>query len=239
MMGEATADRLLELVRTGNDEYRDQLIADHLSLIKRTVRLFTRSFWVEDRDEYSIALQAFNLAIDRYQAGSPVPFANYARLLMKNRLIDWYRRCRSCPATVSLSDDEAGDGIPLADRLSDPRSEHVQQDLEYADAAMRVQLQLQAFGLSLAQAVARFPVHSDSKRLCMRLAVLLEQDEPLYSRLLQTRRLPTRDLALLSQVPQKTIERNRTSIILLAVLMRSDLEQFRTYIAAYMKEVSP
>jgi RNA polymerase sigma factor len=229
---------MIQRIQAGDDELREQFITANVPFIKRVVRHITHSFFVEQEDEFSIALEAYNQAIDHYKVDGEVPFEPYARLLIKNRLFDWIRRQKQSQQHLSLSDSDPDEGLNLYERLADPKSDHVQQDLEFAESMVHLQLQLQMFGLNLAGLTNTFPKHQDSRLLCIRIARQLSVDNAMYSNLLQTRRLPCAELARRCEIPLKTIEKNRSSVIFLALLFRSELQVIKSYIAAYEKEGS-
>lgn len=93
---------VIQRIQDGDRSLREQFILDSLLLIKCIVRRATRSFFVEQADEYSIALNDYNQAIDHYHAGGDVPFEPYARLLIKNRLLDWFRKQSKTNREVAL-----------------------------------------------------------------------------------------------------------------------------------------
>ena len=225
--------------QSGDHGIREQLISEHMAFIRRTVRHLTHAVFVEQMDEFSIALSAFNEAIDRYQDESQVPFEQYARILIKHRLTDWYRSQKSKIETYSLLDQLSDDTLPLEERLEDPKSEQVQANLEFEESMLRLQAQIENLGLRLDDLVNRFPKHRDTRLLCIRLARCLVSEETFYERFIQTGRLPGKDLSQSCDIPLKTIERNRTAVILLALLLKSDLQQIQAYIELYEREDLP
>ncbi len=231
-------ETIVQQIQAGDSELREQFIADSLPFVRSAVRRLTHSFFVEQDDEFSLALEAYNTAISQYRAGSGVPFEPYALLLIKNRLLNWIRSQQRLPATLSLSDQESEDGLELAERLADPRSEQATQNLEFADSMAQVESQLSLFGYSMLGLADKLPRHQDSRLLCLRIARQLADCDALYQGLLQNRRLPGAELARRCAVPLKTIEKNRSSIILLALLLHSDLQTIRRYLAVFEKEGS-
>lgn len=219
--------------QSGDRSVREQLISDHMSFIRRTVRHLTHAVFVDQMDEFSIALSAFNEAIDRYQDDSQVPFEQYARILIKHRLTDWFRSQRNKIQTYSLSDQSFDDTQPLEEQLTDPKSEQVQANLEYEESILRLQAQIENLGFGLDDLVNRFPKHRDTRLLCIRLARCLISNDTLFERLIQSGRLPGKDLSLQCDIPLKTVERNRPAVILLALLLKSDLQQVQAYIDLY------
>lgn len=229
---------MIQRIQAGDDELREQFITVNVPFIKRVVRHITHLFFVEQADEFSIALEAYNEAIDHYKVDGEVPFEPYARLLIKNRLFDWMRRQKHVQGHLSLSDSDSDDGLNLAERLADPKSDHVQQDLEFAESMDHLQLQLQLFGLNLTRMINTFPKHQDSRLLCIRIARQLSGDNALYIKFMQTRRLPCAELSRRCSIPLKTIEKNRSSVILLTLLLHSELQVIQSYIAAFERKDS-
>ncbi|NLO35507.1 MAG: hypothetical protein GX112_04040 [Clostridiaceae bacterium] len=222
--------------QSGDGTVREQLISANLPFIRRTVRRLTRSFFVDQMDEYSIALSAFDEAIDRYRVSSQVPFEHYAHVLIKHRLTDWYRRQKNSWQTLSLEETGRDDNLPLAEKLADPNSGQVQSDLEFEESMLQLQARAAHLGLDFPALVSSFPKHRDTRLLCIRLARCLGDDEFLYSRLLQTGRMPGGELASRCQVARKTVDRNRSAVILLVLLMKSDLQIFQSYMERYFQE---
>jgi len=220
-------------IQAGDNDLRERFLADSLPFIRSVVRKLTRSFFVDDKDEFSIALEAFNHAIDRFHADGDVPFEPFARLLMRNQIFNWIRNQKEAGRNISLTDCETDDGIVLEARLADPAGLRVQQNLEFEEAMTELELRLGLFGLSFRSLADRLPRHRDTRLLCIRQARILEKDADLFQAMMQNRRLPCAELARRSTTPVKTIEKNRAAIILFALLLRSDLDEIHSYIAAF------
>jgi RNA polymerase sigma factor len=229
---------LIRRIQTGDQDLREHFIESSLPLIKRIVRQMTHSFFVEQEDEYVIALEAYNRALDTYKVDGVVPFEPYARLLIKHRILDWIRRKKSIQPTLSLSDRDSEEGLSLEEQLADPMGNQIEENLEFEDAIVLLELQLAIFGLNLAGLTNWFPKHQDSRLLCIRIARQLSTDHDLYTRLMQTKRLPGAELSRRCQTPLKTIEKNRANIIFLTLLIKSELQVINSYIAVYEKEGS-
>jgi len=238
LSGPLNPESMIRQIQSGDEALREQLIERSIPFVKRVVRQVTHIWFVEQADEFSIALDAFNQAISRYDTTGDVPFEPYARLLIRNRLFDWMRCQRSHRLETTMTDCEREDGSSPADQVADPDSVTVQQDLEFAEAMTRLEGRLQRFNLSLPRLTAAFPKHQDSRLLCIRIAKALSSDETLYVHLAKTGRLPGAELSRRCQVPVKTIEKNRSSIILLTLLLQSDLDVIKSYIRTFEREES-
>ena len=236
--GSATLEDTVRRIQSGEPGLRDSLIEDCLPDIRRSVRRAVRSLALDESDASSIGLEMFNLAIDRYRPETLVPFIRYAQLLIRNRLIDCYHRWEASPKAIPFSDCETPDGTPLEDRLADPRSSRIGEDLESAESLAVLDGQLQNFGFNIDKMVQKFPRHQDTRLFCIRVARQLAGDDTLMARTCERRRLPVSDLAGRCGVPVKTIDKNRASIIFLALLLKSDLTLIQTYLAAFDKEAT-
>ncbi len=229
---------MIQRIQSGDEGMREQFLESSIPFIKRAVRHFTHSFYVEQEDEFGIALEAYNQAIDHFKTEGAVPFEPYALLLIKHRLLDWIRRQKYERHNLSLNEQDHTEGLTLEDRLADPRSEIIQQDLEFTDSIAQLEIQLHGFGMSLSNLADHFPKHQDSRRLCIRLARQLSADQDLFEHLMQSHRLPCVELSHRCEIPLKTIEKHRSSIILLTLLMRSELQIINAYISVYEKGCS-
>ena len=228
----------IQQAQAGNAGVRNQIIKEHAQFITRSVRQYTHAFIVEDLDEYSIALLAFDQALSRYDPESPVSFQYFARLMIKNRLIDWSRHQKRHTDSVSLSETTGDDQQTILDHLPDQKNETAQSRLEFEESLLKLQLQLEAFRLDFNKMAKRLPKHRDSRLFCLKLARLLCEDNELSNLLWHKKRLPAAELAKRCQAPIKTIERNRANIIFYALLLHSDLEVLKQYMTNYEKEES-
>jgi RNA polymerase sigma factor len=166
-------EKLIERIQAGDEQLRNQFIAESVPEIKHWVRRITRSFFAEQEDEFSIALEGFNQAIDRFSSNMNVPFYSYANLIIKHRLFDWIRRQKTHQHTLPFSDCDSADGLPIEDQLSDPKSELISQNLEISESLLQLELQLEQFGFRLPGITAGFPKHQDSQSFCIRVDLYL------------------------------------------------------------------
>lgn len=236
MLEDTRVVRDIILAQSGDRNIREQLIDDHLPLVRRVVRYMAHKVFVEQLDEYSIALSALNEAIDRYNSFSQVPFTSYARIVIKHRLTDWYRKQNKDEPVISLSQTIADTSMTVADQLVDNKQIDTQTKLEVEESLICLQAQIEQMGFSMDDLVDRFPLHRDTRLTCIQLARCLAEDNALYEKLLFTGRLPGKALSKACNVPVKTIERNRPAIILLTLLLRSDLQAMHLYIRQYERE---
>lgn len=220
-------------IQSGDGELREQFITARLPFIKRAVAKITHVYFVEQEDEFEIALESFNDAIDRYRLDSSASFESFAYLVIRNRIYDWMRKQKLNHKTISLAEQDCEDGLTLEERLPDPHSEDVQDNLEFAEEMVDLELHLQEFGFKLTSLASHFPKHQDSRCLCIRVARQISSDPILYNQMVQSHHLPGKELATRCHLPIKTIEKNRASIIFLALLMKSSFETIQGYLSVF------
>jgi len=220
-------------IQSGDQTLRNQVITDCLPYIKGVLNRMLQMPMIEHSDEYSIALSAFDEAIDRYQCETRVPFLRFAGLVINRRVIDWLRQQRHHRQSHPFSEFTDDQGESTVDRLISCPPDEIWQNMEVEEELVLLQRRLQGFGLSMALLARKLPKHRDSRLMCLKAARITMADPSLRSRFEQESRLPAAELARRSGIPLKTIERNRPCIIFLALLLDSGLEVIKAYLYAY------
>lgn len=237
--GSSRTERLEDKVRqvqAGDEDLRNQIISDCLPYIKGVLRRMLQISDIEQCDEFSIALTAFNDALDRYVPETNVPFLRFAGLVINRRIIDWIRQQKHNRQVLTFSQCEAEHGESFTDNLGSVPCNHVWENMEIEEELVRLRLRLQDFNLSLSHLSKVFPKHRDTRLTCLRVARQLIASPKLLQRFERDLRLPAADLSRSCEIPLKTIERNRPGIIFLALLLSSDLEVIKAYLNIYSKE---
>ncbi len=226
----------VRLIQAGDEELRNQVIMDCLPYIKGVLRRMLQLPDIEQSDEYSIALTAFNDALDHYIVETNVPFLRFAGLIINRRIIDWIRQQRRNRQVLTFSQCEAEHGESFTDILGSVPGDRIWENLEIEEELVKLRLRLLDFNLSLHHLITVFPRHRDTRLTCIRVARMLITTPKLLQRFERECRLPAADLSRNCDIPLKTIERNRPGIIFLALLLSSDLEVIKGYLTTYSKE---
>lgn len=170
-------------------------------------------------DELSIALEALNEAVERFDADRGIPFLAFARLVIRSRLNDYLRREGKKPL-LGLA-DTAEDGLEHPALIAQATEKYL-ADNEVRDRAVEIaefgQL-LSRFGLSFDELVKISPKHQDTRRTLQECARVLVDRPELMETLRERRRLPIGDLQSATGVHMKTLERGRKYIIAMALLL--------------------
>jgi len=184
--------------------------------------------WGRD-EELSEALIAFNEAIDHYEEERGVPFLAYARLLVKRRLIDYYRKQRLREA-LPMDQDDVGQAVEIHVGIQEFRKH--QQDQERAAEIQEFSLALKKYGLSFQVLAEVCPKHRDSRETLLRVARTLALSPELWQQVERTGKLPMQALTLKTQVHPKVLERGRKYILAVALLIANqhDYIYLREYV---------
>ena len=185
--------------------------------------------WGRD-EELSEALIAFNEAIEHYEEDRGVPFLAYARLLIKRRLIDYYRRQKSREA-LPLDQEDVGQAVEIHVGLHEFRER--EQNQERAQEVREFAKVLAQYNLNFNDLVEASPKHRDTRENLLRVARALALDSELWNQV-ETKKgkLPMQALTLKTQVHPKVLERGRKFILAVAVLIANqhDFIYLREYV---------
>lgn len=243
-------ESIVARIAQGDDALRETFIADYRPYIAKAASRFARRYIDPSRDEFSVALAAFNEAIDGFSHTGGRSFLGFADTVIRRRLIDYVRKeqrhARSVP--MSAFDIEGDEEMPVnpvetaeamavyeADRHSEARR------LEIEVLSMR----LSRFGVSFSDLADQSPKHRDSRIMLYGIGAELASNRDLFTALITKHQLPIKELIELCGVSRKTLERNRKFIIAAALIIEGDFPYLKAYMqvpgrdeAAASKEVT-
>lgn len=229
---EATRQELLDRAKQGEARARERLLETHQYFVQRVASSFCHRHLEWGRDEeLSVGLLAFNEAIDRFNEEKEVPFLAYARQVIRTRLIDFQRQERR-RAAHEVSLDFQVNSAPEGDVAWPAYNHEILVQERAAELAQYEQL-LATFGLSLAELARVSPKHRDTRALLIGAARMLVGKPQLFGYLEEKKRLPVQELARLTGLSTKTIERGRKYIVAIS-LMLGYPEEF-SYLNSYLK----
>ena len=129
----------------------DSFISDYIPFIKAQVsKLMKRPVNIQQDDEYSVAMIAFHEAINGYSKTRGT-FLSYASLLMRNRIIDFWRKNNRHNQVISINAPTSNKDQTIEDSLTD--DEDYEENLAIREATkeeiIELSTQLRAFDVSL------------------------------------------------------------------------------------------
>jgi RNA polymerase sigma factor len=213
---------LLEQARKGNRSAREELIAGHRNFIVKCVAQVVPAQRADltSTDEYSVALIAFNEAVDRYDASRGASFHGFARQVIRRRLVDHYRASRRHAAEVPYAELPRETGRPENAFPADEAREEIQ----------RLTAHLAEYGISFEDLVRETPKHRDSRRIAVGIARRILADPEMRASLERKKKLPFKILLRQLVFNPKTVQRHRRYIIAVCLILGGDFPLLRDYV---------
>lgn len=168
-------------------------------------------------DELSVGLTAFDEAINSYDIKKG-KFLSFSRLVITNRIIDYYRKqSRQSHSTSSYNDEEDEITADLIDKKSvelfSLQSEAEDKKFEIIQYSQDLSL----WGINFGE-LARFSPKQGNLRLeYISCAKMIANDKNILNELMRTKRLPIKNITKMMPLHRKKIERGRIYIIALVV----------------------
>ncbi len=226
----AFGEEYLAAAKEGDRAAREKLLETNRLFIYKVACRFCRKQleWGRD-DELSVALIAFNEAIDKYAEEKKVPFPVFARMVIKHRLIDYFRKEKKS-TEVSFEDDT---WLIEEKRLAQESLAEETIILERRDEIKDYEALLKKHGLDLKELARSTPKHKPTCRQFIGVASRLAEDAKMFAYFIETSKLPLKELELASGIPRKTLERHRRYIAAISLIFGYP-EEF-THLLSYLK----
>jgi RNA polymerase sigma factor len=205
----------------GNNDLTSTLISEFKPFIASIAqKRVGRYLHYGEDEELSVGLMAFKEAVDSFNPGKG-KFLSFLRMVISMRLIDYYRK-RDREASISIGDDEedaelAWDRKSIEQFQADENSEDLKAEVIGYSAA------LSKWGISLDELVRVSPRREELKKLYQDIARRIAGNKGLLDSLMETGRLPIKEIGKEIEIHRKKLERGRIYIIAMVLAIRSGL----------------
>lgn len=181
--------------------------------VSKCTGMYVRS---EDSDEFSVGLEAFNEAIDKYQQekGSFIAFAG---LVIRSRVTDYLRKETKYHGVV-----ESNEEIVL--------KANVRVDEDLVAEVMSFKNALLDFGITMEVLVNEAPKHRKTKREVIALGKNISENEELLNKLYKTKKLPMVAVMQAYETTKKRLKTYRNYIICVVIIFKEKLNIMKTYL---------
>lgn len=231
-----TPERKVLQIQDGNIRLRNQFITDYQPYVAKVTSRFCKRYIDPSRDdEFSIALGAFNEAINQFSPESGRSFLSFSETVIRRRLIDYIRKESRFTGQIPYSSFEVEDD---EDSIVNPVEVH--QAIEQYEKEKTIEERrseivdfnrcLQDFGISFNDLVEASPKHNDSREALLKIGVILARDQTMMSIVLVKKMLPIKELLDQVNVSRKTLERNRKFIIAIALIYSGSYPYLKHYL---------
>ena len=205
----------------GNNDLISALITEFKPFIASVAqKRVGRYLHYGEDEELSVGLMAFKEAVDSFKPGKG-KFLSFVRMVISMRLIDYYRKCDR-EASSTIGDDEedaelAWDRKSIEQYQADGDSEDLKAEVIGYSAA------LSKWGISLDELVKVSPRREELKKLYQDIARRIAGNKGLLDSLMETGRLPIKEIGKEIEIHRKKLERGRIYIIAMVLAIRSGL----------------
>ena len=183
-----------------------------------TSKICKRHLIWENDEELSISLMAFNVACDKYDK-TKGNFYGFSKIIIKNALIDFFRKNKTCP---NLIFDNSKDIVDYIDWKNSINNFETQIENEFrADEIELFSEELLKYKINFDSLINISPNHNDTRNNLLNIAFLCSREESIINHLKSKRRLPTKEIIILTASNIKLIEKWRKYIISLILILNN------------------
>ncbi|HBT19931.1 MAG TPA: RNA polymerase sigma-I factor [Peptococcaceae bacterium] len=211
-------EQLIERAKSGDETARSDLIQKYKPFILKVSASFCgRSLSWGNDEELSIALMAFNEAIDNFDHSMGSSFLSYAYLVINRRLTDYMRK----------EGKNRRRFIPAGDIFTDPcleiegkgfNDERELEKIMWKEEMLLFCRTIEDFGITLKELAASSPKHQRVRRKIADIAKKISSDSKLTCYILQNRRLPIKEIVSKFKLQRKFVETWRRYLIALIII---------------------
>lgn len=230
-------DELLRQAQLGDTQSRELIIKKFHPYVVRIASSSCGRFLHNGVDEeISVALLALNEAIDGYSDAQGSSFTSFLQVVVKRRLIDYYRRNKSHLREIPFSEfiDQNGDEGSALDHIVQNEAEKVfiqhQQSRDRKDEITHYIKLLAQFDISLSELMKCSPKHRTARQRAVLAAQMIAGDPRLVQYFLRHKELPLKEIENHLPFSRKTLERHRKYIVALLLVYIEELPHIREYL---------
>jgi len=209
------------VIEVRDDKYKtSRLISEFTPFIASVAQKRVGRFLQYGTDEeLSVGLAAFKEAMDSYDMDRG-KFLSFARLVISMRLIDYYRK-KGKEKTLSLDDDNTASGLIDSSsmeqyRIDDENEARILEIIEY-------RTELEKWGVSLEQLAEVSPRKENLREQYKDVAKVIVGNSGILKTLMETKRLPIKEIEETTMLHRKKLERGRIYIIAIVLAMVMEL----------------
>lgn len=204
----------------GDSVDRDKFIEENKAFIYNTAyNVCKRKLSWENDDELSISLIAFNNACGSFKEEKG-NFFSYAKVLIKNSLIDYFRKSKNTPYVIFSNEDEELNSIDIKNSIEKHSVET--ENKNRAEEIMEFSKELSLYKLDFSTLIKSSPAHSDTRDSLLNIAFACIREEHIVSSIKEKKLLPIKEIMLLTGTNRKLLEKWRRYILMLILILSSD-----------------
>lgn len=208
-------DNMVVQVKDDEKALEDFIRSQEGFIIKAASRT-SKHYITKSDDEWSIALSAFVEAVKKYdlEKGS---FMAFAELLIRRRLIDWFR--------INGRNNEE---IHVEDIENEPDTSRETEEIKLEILALEEDLRL--YGISFMDLADASPKAQKTRDACRKAINWIIENPVIINEMKESNQLPIKIIENNSGVPRKILERHRKYIIAVVEILAGDYPWLNEYV---------
>ena len=232
-------DEIVIKAQKDKDLYEKLILENEFFIIRTTSKTINKYINKSD-DEWSVALNAFNEAVNSYNMDKG-SFYSFAELVIKRRIIDYLRK-ESRRSSEILVDSYEFQGNDMEDniiikkevitKISHSPNDDIKLEIEGASEEFK------AYGFSFYDLIEVSPKAEKTKAACKKVVVYILENEILHKELIENKKLPLKIIEKNLKVPRKILERHRKYIIAAVVVISGDYPNLAGYMSFIREEMT-
>ncbi len=208
-----------------DDVLRNELLEDYLNFILSSAGKALGRHVTEEDDACSVAMLAFNEAIDKFDA-SKGKFLSFAGLTIHSRIKDWLRKeYRENSGIIPFSSISGDEDEPEFD-VEDTRA-------EISNAAIEIECvndELKKYDISFFDLPQYSPKSFKTKLSCQKVIKFIMGNREIVKSIKDKHTLPAKQIQDALKVNEKLLERHRKYIIACIVILDGEYEIISEYL---------
>jgi RNA polymerase sigma factor len=201
-------------------ENRDRFIEDNKAFVySSTYNICKRKLSWENDDELSVSLIAFNNACDKYN-DEKVNFYGYAKVIIRNALIDYFRKMSRTPVVIFDNEEEEFQYIDYKNSINNYELES--ENKRRAEEISLFTKELKEYKLDFNSLIKASPSHKDTRDSLLNIAFVCVREENILTYIKHKKMLPVKEIMLLTNSNRKLIEKWRKYILILILILSSN-----------------
>lgn len=221
------------LLAQKDHQIRHDLIKKYQPFIAKTASKVCKKYIDPSLDEYSIALQGFNEAIDKFNYDQGSSFLSFAEMVIQRRVIDYIRKEMRQTRYVFLeqeSIDEEHNTNSYQIDVSLANYQRLEENERRKADILEYQKQLEEFDITFSDLVKLCPKHMDARENAKQVAKILAHEPTFVEQIMVKKQLPMKELLVHVSCSRKTVERHRKYIVAMALIYIGGYHSLRSYI---------
>lgn len=206
-------------------EDRNFFIQEHLPFIISTISKVTNRYVsLDNDDEFSIGLLAFNEAIDKYNE-TRGPFLPFAHLVISSRIKTFLIKENKNHDNLSI-ESLSEKGIYIDTSMESP----INDSSQLSEEISHLKNHLKGFGFDFEDLVEEAPRHQKTRENAIALSEKVSKNKIITDFMYKKKRLPIKEISVKYSVTEKIIKRSKKFIITVVIIFEKNFRNLKLWI---------